>query len=241
MFRSVTITEIYQAYCLMMNLQQHQLRVAAVASTIWSWLLPQVQQDVDQNNVILACLLHDMGNTIKFNLTLFPEFLEPEGVEYWQNVKDRYLKQFGTDEHLASEKIAADLGVDTKVLRYIESVGFQQAQDNLSTTDWGQKICDYADVRVGPYGVITLEERFVDLRDRYGTTFAQPSDETKRTDFELAHLEIERQIQSVCTQPLSQLTDHTISGTINALKTWQLQVPESWSAPDWLPQSQSPK
>src|SRR5436305_1624080 len=109
------ITEIYEKYKIMPNLQLHQLRVAAVAKKISDNLVTQV----DKAAVVEACLLHDMGNIIKFNLSKspqFPSFLEPEGLKYWQAVKDDYLQKYQTeDEHQATLAIAKEIGASAKV------------------------------------------------------------------------------------------------------------------------------
>ena len=75
----VTIQEIYTHYQIMPVLQQHMLRVAGVTD-----LICQLAGDkVDSHNVVIAALLHDSGNIIKFDLQRFPHFLEPEGLDYW--------------------------------------------------------------------------------------------------------------------------------------------------------------
>ncbi len=56
-------SEIYAEYRLMPNLKQHQFRVAAVAEIICK----NLSEVVDKDNIILACLYHDMGNIIKFD------------------------------------------------------------------------------------------------------------------------------------------------------------------------------
>ena len=57
-----------------------------------------------------------MGNIIKSDLTVFPEFREPEGLDYWQNVKDDYVKKYGTDHHAANAIIAREIGLVDRVV-----------------------------------------------------------------------------------------------------------------------------
>ncbi len=85
-----TPQEIYTAYEIMPSLQLHQLRVAAVAKLICQ----NFRQSVNERDVILACLFHDMGNTIKFEPKLMPSVYEPEGVEYWLQIKAEYIKKY---------------------------------------------------------------------------------------------------------------------------------------------------
>lgn len=222
------ITSIYQSYRLMPTLQQHQLRVAAVAKSIIDQLSTP-KRSFDPTDVITTCLLHDMGNIIKFDLTAFPDFYQSEGLEHWQQIKQQYIQKYGSDEHQATLQIAKELGVHSQVTSYIDAVGFTKAEANLATTDLGQKICAYADMRVGPHGVISLQHRFSDLRNRYGQRYAGSSHKADRQVFEQAILKVEAQIQSSTQRDLQTITDHTISGTIEALQTWELTVPDTWN------------
>ena len=98
------ITDIYKKYNLMQNLVEHQLRVTAVAEMICETL----DVPVDKDLVVRVCLLHDMGNIIKSDLNYFPEFVKPEGLEYWQKVKDEFIEKHGNEEHFATEKICKE-------------------------------------------------------------------------------------------------------------------------------------
>src|SRR3954452_25294278 len=95
------VSEIYSEYKIMPALQQHQLRVAAVAAMICDSL-----PGTDKETVVIACLFHDMGNIIKSDLSYFPEFVQPEGLEYWEKVKQEYIQKYGSDENAATKEIA---------------------------------------------------------------------------------------------------------------------------------------
>src|ERR1700749_4363638 len=90
-----TPKKIYEEYKIMSNLQLHQLRVASVAKLICG----HFNEPINTRAVLLACLFHDMGNILKSNLTTFPEFLEPQGREYWENVKADFVSRYGTNAH----------------------------------------------------------------------------------------------------------------------------------------------
>ena len=147
----------------MPNLAMHQLRVAGVAMQICESL----DTNIDTNSVVKACLLHDMGNIIKFNLNHFPELNEPEGLVYWQGIKNDYISKYGNDEHKASLEIAHELGISRYILSLIEcvdpdSVEIINKEDNLE-----KKICIYSDNRVTPHGVVSTEERSLEAKERY--------------------------------------------------------------------------
>jgi len=167
----MTIQEAYKQYQIIPSLQLHQYRVAGVASFIIDKCSRKMEREI-----ISACLLHDMGNIIKFNLSLFPAFFEPEGVEYWRNVKDRFIKTYGNDEHGATLAITRELfekqttpsfDLD-RVIDLIEAIGFSKAGENAKSSDWGAKIVSYADMRVEPHGVTTLENRLREGNKRFG-------------------------------------------------------------------------
>ncbi len=157
------IQQIYDQYQIMANLQQHMLRVTAVAKIICDHLsLP-----VDTDSVVRACLLHDMGNILKFDLSVFPEFLEPLGAAYWQGIKTDFSLKFGKLVHPATIKIATELGASQRVKELITAINFNQEKANWTSSDFGRKICAYADMRVAPTGVTSLDERLADGKVRY--------------------------------------------------------------------------
>lgn len=146
----------------MQNLQVHQLRVASVAMQI----VDSLKIQVDRENILKTCLLHDMGNIIKFDLGYFPEFTQPEGLGYWENVKSGFIEKYGPNEHVASVEIAKELGVGEKVLEYMDAISFSKNFKNTEES-FEYKICNYADQRVGPFGVISISERIADGKERY--------------------------------------------------------------------------
>lgn len=158
-----TPREIYAAYTTMPALQLHQLRVAAVGKLICEGFT----KSINTRNVILACLFHDMGNILKFNLSYFPEFLEPRGLGFWECVKTEYREKYGIDQHEASKKIAQEIGLSGVVVEVIDAIGFSNVGTVLAGRSFEKKICVYSDSRVGPHGVLTLTERFIDGRKRY--------------------------------------------------------------------------
>ena len=85
----MNISEIYEKYQIMPQLQNHMYRVAGVASVICN----NFSKPVDKNSVVSACLLHDMGNIIKSDLNLFPEYLNEKGLSYWKNLKKEFIKK----------------------------------------------------------------------------------------------------------------------------------------------------
>jgi len=228
----MTIAKIYSVYRIPPTLQMHQYRVAGVAQIIAQNILGV---DVDASEVIRACLLHDMGNIIKFNMKLFPEFFEPEGVAYWSNIKEEFIDKYGLDEHVATVEIAKEvihyeLKVQSaklkfsreRILELIHAIGFSNARENFESDDFSAKIAAYADMRVEPHGVTSLENRLKDGNRRFNLN--KPG--TGRNDFFAgmsAYLrKIEVQIFEKSTLKPEDITEEAVQKMIPELKKTEL-------------------
>jgi hypothetical protein len=164
----MTVGEIYRHYQLMPNLQQHMFRVAAVAEVIGRELLKAKLSDAalsftdqDLQDVLAALLLHDLGNMAKFKLDYFPEFVLPEGLAYWQAEQEQFWAKYGKNAHQATLQMLDELGVSSRVKELVDSVSFNKAKKNLDSPDYARKLCAYADMRVGPHGVVYWKSDFV--------------------------------------------------------------------------------
>lgn len=157
------IRDIYKKYHTMPNLQWHQVRVAAVAMQICDGFdLP-----VDRERVALACLLHDMGNIVKFKFGKIPELLEGVDIQYWEAIQKEYIDKYGNDDYEANMAIISDIGVDKKVYDIADSIGFHNWCLVDTDGSWEYKIASYADSRVSPFGVLSLNERLSESSIRY--------------------------------------------------------------------------
>lgn len=213
-----TISEIYTEYKIMPSLQMHMLRVAAVASLICD----NFEEPLPKEDIITACLLHDMGNIIKSDLMLFPDFREPEGLPYWQGVKDEYVKKYGQNEHKATVLILHELGLGKNFIEIIDHVDFKLSciiQENDSLI---YRIVNYADWRVDPFGVVSYEHRMEEGKRRYensNRTFGGV-DETERLRLVGCGKEIEKQIFAKCKIKPEDITDETVASVIEELRNF---------------------
>ncbi len=215
-----TPREIYAQYKIIPSLQLHQLRVAAVAKLICE----NFKQPINTREVVLACLFHDMGNIIKFDLATFPEFTKPEGVGYWEGVKTEYRAKYGTDHHAASQTIAREIGLSETVVGYIGLVGFSHALEVLESDSFEKKICEYSDMRVGPHGVLSLEDRIADGRKRYITRKESVSADWKDQFERLKGIEekLEKQVFAETTTVSEDINDTAVAPIIEEL--WEYEV-----------------
>lgn len=208
------ITQIYSQYKIMPTLQQHQLRVAAAAKQICD----DISESIDKEGVVDVCLVHDMGNIIKFDLTYFPDFVKPEGLEYWQGVKDEYIQKYGPEEHVATEMICKEIGLSDEQTEYLHAIGFSRVKKALASDSLEKKICCYADQRVGPHGVLSVQERLVDGRKRYEGRKQKVLVSEQFEELAVALSELEKEIFSHTSIQPSDITDESIAPIIDSFK-----------------------
>jgi hypothetical protein len=165
-------------------------KVAAVADIINDHFKPLI----DKKTIIDACLLHDIGKIVDIDLTKFPEFVEPEGLAHWQNVKKSFIDKYHTvNEHDATLAIATDLGVNFGVLEILHIASYLETMTVKESKEHEKMIVLYADMRVGINGVVTLQERLDDLHARY-KNHPNTISEERRAVIEKALKEIEEEI-----------------------------------------------
>lgn len=215
-----TPREIYEAYRIMPNLQEHQLRVAAVSKMICE----SCGRSVDADSVLLAALFHDMGNILKFDLSYFQEFTADMGLEFWSDVKADYEEKYGSDHHVASVAIAKEIGLSERVTHLISRVTFLNLKEIRDGEGYEQKIVDYADLRVGPHGILSLEERLEEAHARYRITRPQDTvDEGEYRSLKEAAYEIERQLFAQCSIRPEDINDASVLRGVEEL--WKYPVP----------------
>jgi isoleucyl-tRNA synthetase len=213
---AISVSDIYKKYKIMPNLQMHMLRVAAIASVICD----NFTESLPKEDIVTACLLHDMGNIIKFDLKYFPDFNKPEGFEYWQKVKDEYIVKYGKNEHEATLKIIKELQMPDKILELINAISFFGAPATASGNNFADKIVEYCDSRVAPLGVVGLEERLADLRKRYAH---KGGDTPERRAYEQAVKNMEQQIFAKCKIKPEDITEESIASIIAELKNFVIK------------------
>ena len=219
------ILEIYEQYKIMPNLAMHQLRVTSVARLIIDNLNKDIK--IDDEKVITAALLHDMGNIIKFNLHTFPEFNEPFGLEYWQKIQNEYFEKYGKDEHTATVEIMKELNVRSDIIDMIRVMMFGALCKHSSLdTMLELKIMHYVDMRVGPYGILSYEDRMLDVRKRYANVANDEFTkflEDERNQLLYCGKEIENQIFANCKIKPEDINDASIAPILEELKGYMVK------------------
>ncbi|MBI4099655.1 hypothetical protein HY440_01485 [Candidatus Microgenomates bacterium] len=212
----MTVKEAYEKYQVPPNLREHMLSVAGIATTIVdAWK----DDNVSRATVVSACTVHDMANLLKFNL-VDPKAIsflgkEATNVVHWRKVKEEVKAKYGPDEHQATVAICRELNLDEKALWIVDNWGFGNFDKVLASDNWEYKICVYSDHRIGPFGVVSLVDRFAEQRKRYeqqkhgsGDISAHLSDKGRLAN---CALEVEKQLQAKVSRDLAAITDEEIN------------------------------
>ncbi len=215
----MTAVEIYKQYKIPPFLQLHQLRVAAVGKQI----ADNFRSTLDSRSIILACLFHDMGNIIKVDFSRFPETFEPEGVPYWQHVQEDFKRRFGPDEHHATIAIVHEMHLPLQAVKYIDGVGFSKLKHTSATPSYEQKIVEYADLRVAPFGVTSMRDRLEEARIRYAARESDmPKDADRYSELHAAAEAVERQIFSSASIEPDDITDASVQSIVEELRSYSI-------------------
>lgn len=222
------IQAIYKKYKIPKHLEMHHFRVAAVAKLIVDNFSEETRDlEFDKDIIITACLLHDIGNIIKFNLTLYPELNKPEGYEYWRGVQDEFISRYGPDEHLGTQKIAREIGVNEEVLQILKGIGFANSENIVKSDNYNIKIVTYADQRVGINGILSMQERHAEGRERYlkrknSSAFSSPIEEFDRLAGFLE--DVEKDIFAHCKIMPNEINDKSVAPVIKEVQAYELNV-----------------
>lgn len=199
----MNISDIYTKYSIPTNLQRHMLTVAALADYICDYL---DGVSVDKDLVIKTCLLHDMGNIIKFNFD-DPSLLDEDDrqrIDELREIRLQYLKKYGRTPDKATIAIIKEITSDVRVGKVCESGHWDVNFDEVEKFVWESKIVCYADMRVGPFGILPIRERFANLTER------RPESKEKIMEILEHGLKLERSLQSVSRVDLTEIGDQKI-------------------------------
>ncbi len=213
-----TVMEVYTAYQIPAIVQAHQLRVAAVGV-----ILARLAS-ADETPVALTGLFHDMGNILKMDLSqhavLLP-LIAPDTMERLTMVRDEFRAKYGDDEHVASMAIAREIGISSHVLEMIDNMRFSRTEAILLEGALEMRIAKYADLRVAPSGIVLLDERLREARERYrGKKFdaEDPGHQPKIVEAEEMCRQLERLVCEAAGLDPANITEASVAPILEELK-----------------------
>jgi len=157
----MTLSEIYKKFAQPPMLQKHQLRVASVGYTILKEL------NLEEDDVIRALLVHDLGNVIRIRFDLFNNGDYGElGVEYFKNKQKEYLLRYGNVDHVVTVKMLQEINAHENIIRMVELVNWENIEVAVDSDNIILKILNYSDMRVGPFGILPAVVRIDEVNKR---------------------------------------------------------------------------
>lgn len=208
------IGEIYERYRIPPWLAEHMYRVAAVATCVFDAHVATDASLLGRNDMIAACLLHDIGNIVKFNFTTLPP---PDGrITYWKEVQSEMIAKYGTSEHPASKAMCEEIGQWERIAPILEHTSDYDACILLEQGSLLQRIVAYADQRVAPAGVVSLTQRLRDMRARYD----HPDTDHIRA-LDTAIMENEKWLFSGISLKPEDITEQSIAPLVAELRSFE--------------------
>lgn len=205
------IIEIYQKYCIPRKLQLHMLRTAGCAELILDhWIGPKV----NRKKIIRVLLLHDMGNLMKMK--------QEELNEEEKQVRDKYFKLYGKDDHKVSEVIGKEVGLSEEEIQMMNQKIFLNTNRIIQEEDYDVKIAAYCDQRVAPYGVCDMMERLLECKNRAKNNPESSMNNPKAERMIQCAQVMEEQVIKYCTMSKEEITEEVIKEKIKKLEIYEI-------------------
>lgn len=212
MSTTITTAAIYDYCQLPPVLRQHMLRVTKAGK----WMLKHwTGPKFDQSLYIHALLVHDLGNLAKFDLTptATVRLLPLENIEEWRVIQQDFIAKYGNNADAVTLKLIDELKLPraNDLIQLIGGHSPTRLADVVKQSNWAQKLLDYTDFRVGPFGILSLDERFADLTNRYQYRTQEWGDPVWiQTQLNLFK-QLESQIAAQLSVPITDLDDAAVS------------------------------
>jgi hypothetical protein len=200
----MNVQGMYAQYRVPKNLQQHMLRVAAVAQTmVDAWHGPPIHPSA----IIQTCLFHDIAKPVTFDLSKQRQFLTTQAeLEKVRSLKQWLMDTYGENEHQAAKKIFSEMDLSPRALTLIDNLEWSYIPQLMEQDDLESLIPIYADMRVGPQGILSLEQRLNDLLSR--ATVENPQ------QLHDSGLQLEKRLQTYTHAPLLEIDDDQVKAVI---------------------------
>lgn len=158
------VNQAYKVYQTPKNLQEHMLRTAALAGIILdNW----VGAELDKDAIVKACTIHDIAKPMNFDLAKQAQFGVSESeIEELRQLQNHIKTTFGTEEHQATVGIAKEIGCSPNVVKCVDNLEWKYIPRLLEANDTSSLIPIYCDMRIGPKGILTLQVRLDELKNR---------------------------------------------------------------------------
>jgi hypothetical protein len=206
------VVQAYSEYMVPTNLREHMLRVTALGKIITTnW----TGAEIDQQAIIEACLGHDIPKPMNFDLTKQAEYGMPlEEIDNLEKLQKRLKSRYGEDEHEAAVKVCEEIGCSQKVVKVVSKLEWSYVPELMKQNDLEPMITVYCDMRIGPKGILLLEQRLADLKSRTNTSEHEKNVKNGKL--------LEKLIKENCRVNLDMVTNEQTNGFFDELLNFEL-------------------
>lgn len=202
------ISEVYEKYRIPNNLAEHMVRVAVVGHVVASnW----IGETADVELTTLSCLLHDIGNVVKFNLD--KPVVKIPNLDELRETQKMFRAKYGSSAHEANVAIIKEIGRDdiAEIIE-IEHDIFGKSMSKIQGAPLPAQILLYSDVRVMPKGIVSMQERIDDLIARYGDK-----------KYDMRHFpEFEEYLQRMTSIDITTIAESVVSSYFDEMLTLEV-------------------
>lgn len=202
------IKAIYQQYHLPQTLQQHMLRVGALAALIVkNWQGPPI----DKQAIIQVCLFHDIAKPMSFDYSKRNQFSPPP--KQFKKLKDfqKIIKQkYGSNEHQATVKIFEAIDCSPQAIKLINNFEWHYTPRLFKSKEIESLIPIYCDMRIGPKGILSFQDRFKEIVSR------RPDKKPEIVKIKPTIQKLETLLQSQTSIDLTAITNKQIKKELNS-------------------------
>lgn len=219
----MVIKDIYEQYSIPPILQKHMYSVAALGQLIAN-AVKKSRSDVDVDEVVQGLLVHDMGNIVKFDLTK-NDFFTHEELPHWQALQKEYIEKYSANDHEATLNILKELGVKKNIINLIAYTSSTETALAMLEKDINFAIMFYADFRVGPNGLLSLDARIDDLLVRYkNRTEHYWSNKERAEKMRDVMKEYEIKLSDFASLAVDQIRDEDLTSSLQLLSSYPIDL-----------------
>lgn len=203
------IKQIFKTFAQPPMLIEHQLRVAAVGFLILNSL------NIKNDDAVKALLVHDLGNIVRIRVGSFNEDYGKAGISYYQDKQKEFINKYGNIDHDVTVKMLSEIGVPRKIIELVKLVKWENILSAVRSKDIVLKILNYADMRVGPLGILPASIRIDEVNKR----------KTSWPEYDLIKenvIILEGQIFEGSIVKPEDINDDSIKNIMLMLKSWDI-------------------
>lgn len=216
----MTFEQFCQEYKILPNLKDHLLDVASLTALICRNYKEELP--VSYDDAIKAAILHDIGNMAKSDPDTLGSYLDvnEHDLELWKDRLKAFKDKYGYNDHEVTQRLLRELKVPSNISQAIQNKSFGNIIANASSDDLLVKLISYADLRINPNGIVSVQERLEYIKNRYPKY-------SEREDFDQmcqAALDLELEVQKSTNVDLQSITSEQLKTLAKSLNLVDVKI-----------------